>query len=282
MKRVFAVLLSLALVLTVFAGCSKGEKEKYSDEKLIIGYTEAVAPLLQVDDKGKVTGFEAELFKKIFDSVKGDLKSYTFEKVDEGYELEKDGGFTDSEGKEYSAGLLLGASKNSGTFNEEYSFTEPIITNRIIAVAAKDSERNGFAEFMGAKVVVVGDAADAAFKKNVAISSVCASVSEEQSIDSALGKLDSGEADIVVTDEFTFMPTGKADSYKIFEGELDKIEYVIACAKYSGWKDSLNEAIYELKSEDYGKNGDEFTPLVEKAFGYNASSFDWKPDNTKK
>ena len=282
MKKVFAVLICLALVLTVFAGCSKAEKEKYSDEKLIIGYTEAVAPLLEVDDKGKVTGFESELFKAIFDSVKGDLKSYTFEKVEEGYELEKDGGFTDSEGKIYSAGLLFGSAMNNGTFNEEYSFTDPIITNRVIALAAKNSERTGYADFMGAKVAVVSETAKTAFEKNSAISSVCASVNAEPSVDSALAKLDSGEVDIVVTDEFSFMPTHKEDSYKIFEGELDRVDYVIACAKYSGWKDSLNEAIYELKSEDYGKNGDEFTPMVEKAFGYNASSFNWEPDNSKK
>ena len=32
-----------------------------------------------------------------------------------------------------------------------------------------------------------------------------------------------------------------------------------------------------MKSESYGK-GDEFTPLVEKYFGYNASSFDHQTD----
>ena len=281
MKRVCSVLLCLALVLALFAGCSGAEKEKYSDTKLIVGYTVSVAPILQVDEGGKATGFEAELFAKIFDSVKGDLKSYTFEKVDEGYTLEKDGGFFDSKNKEYSAGLLLGVTTNTGTFNEDYSFTDPIITNRVIAVAAKDSTRGGYAEFKGAKVLTVSDVAKTAFEKNAAISGVCKSVAAEKDINAALAKLDSGEADIVVTDEFSFMPTGKADSYKIFDGELDRIDYVIACAKYSGWKDSLNEAIYELKSEDYGKNGDEFTPLVEKAFGYNASSFNWEPKKTK-
>ena len=281
MKKIFSVLHCLALVLAVFAGCSKSDKEKYSDTKLIIGYTEAAAPILEVGKNGKATGFEAELFKKIFDGVKGDLKSYTFEKVDEGYTLEKDGGFFDSTGKEYSAGLLMGVlTTNKGTFNEDYSFTEPIITNRVIALTAKDSDRNGYAEFSGARVITVSDVAAATLEKNSAIAGVCKSITAEESIDTALAKLDKGEADIIVTDEFNLMPTGKADSYKIFDGELDKIEYVIACAKYSGWKDSLNEAIYELQSEDYGK-GDEFTPMVEKAFGYDASSFDYVPSDKK-
>ena len=281
MKKLFAFLLCLALVICVFAGCSKADGEKYSDAKLIIGYTEASAPILEVGKGGKATGFEAELMKAIFDGVKGDFKSYTFEKVEEGYELEKDGGFFDSDNKEYSAGLLMGVvTTNKGTFNEDYSFTDPIITNRIIAVAAKDGERTGFNEFLGARVVTVSDAAAAALEKNTAIASVCKNITKENDVKKALKMLDDGKADIVVTDEFSFMPTGKAKSYKVFDGELDKIDYVIACAKYSGWKDAINEAVYELKSEDYG-SGDEFTPLVEKAFGYNASAFNWEPTKTK-
>ena len=280
MKRVLSVLLCAALVLTVFAGCSKKDKEKYSDTMLIVGYTESVEPILVVNEKGKATGFEAELFKKIFKSVKGDLKDYRFEKIDEGYTLEKDGGFFDSDNKEYSAGLLMGVTTNDGTFNEDYSFTDPIITNRVIAVTAKGSERDGWAKLEGAKAVTVSEAATTALAKNTAIANACKSITAAKDISSALAALDSGKADVVITDEFSFMPTGKADSYTVFESELDRIDYVIACAKYSGWKDSLNEAIYELKSEDYN-GADEFTPIVEKAFGYNASSFEWQPSKTK-
>ncbi|MBQ9517116.1 MAG: transporter substrate-binding domain-containing protein [Eubacterium sp.] len=281
MKRLFALALCALLVLATFAGCSKSDKEKYSDTKLIIGYTEAAAPILKIGEGGKVTGFEADLWKAIFDGVKGDCKDYTFEKVDEGYELEKDGGFFDSKDKEYSAGLLMGVvTTNRGTFNEDYSFTEPLVSDRIIAVTTKDSDRNGFAEFKNAKVITVGEVSAEALKKNAQIASDCKSITAVEKIDAALKQLDKGKADILVTDEFTFMPNEKAENYKVFDGELDRIDYVIACAKYSGWKDSINEAVYELKSEDYG-DGDEFTPIVEKAFGYNASSFNWEPNESK-
>ena len=274
MKKLIAVLLAVLFVAAAFSGCSSNKKEKFSDETLIIGYTEALEPFLSVDENGKATGFDAELFKAIFDDVKGDLKSFRFEKVDEGYMLEDDGGFFDSTGKEYSAGLLMGGvSKNRGTFNEDYSFTEPIITNRIIAVTAKDSERKTFAEFKGAKVVVLSDNAKTAFEKNAAISSVCKSITEEKDIETSLSYLEFGKADILVTDEFSFNKSDRAKNYTVMENELDTIEYVIACAKYSGWKDSINEAIKELKDEEYG-DGDGFTPLVEKYFGYNASSFE--------
>ena len=278
MKKYISILLSVLIIVTIFAGCSSNKKEKYTDEKLIIGYTEATEPFLKIDENGKATGFDADLFKAIFDDVKGDLKSYTFEKVDEGYTLEDDGGFFDSTGKEYSAGLLMGGvSKNRGTFNEDYSFTEPIITNRIIAVVPQNSERKTFKDFGKARVIVVSENAKTAFEENTAISSVCKSVTESDSAEEALGLIDSGKADILVIDEFSFNPLKEAKNYYVMENELDTIEYVIACAKYSGWKDSLNAAIAELKDTEYG-DGDGFTPLVEKYFGYYASTFDYKTE----
>ncbi len=281
-KKIFAFLLSVILIATCFAGCSSESNEKYSDKTLIIGYTESVAPFLEVDKNGKATGFEADLWKAIFDDVKGELENYRFEKVEEGYALENDGGFFDSSEKEYSAALLMGAvHKNDSTFNEDYSFTEPIISNRIVAVVNKDSKIKTYADFKGARAVTVSDIAKETFEKNSTISSVCKSVSETKSIDDAFALIDSGKADVIITDEFNLMPSERTKTYTVLEGELDTIEYVIACAKYSGWKDSINEAIREHKSESYG-DGDEFTPLVEKHFGYNASSFKYETEGDKK
>ena len=286
MKKIFSVVLAAALIVSVFAGCSSNKKKdfiakEYSDTTLIIGYTEDAEPFLKSDGKGGAEGFIPELWKTIFEDVKGDLKQYRFEKIEEGYMLEDDGGFFDKEKKEYSAGLLMGAvHKNDGTFNEDYSFTEPIITNRIIAVTAKNSKIKTYADFKGAKAVVTTDGAKEAFEKNAAISKACAKVEENKDVKAALALLDSGKADVVITDEFSFKPLENKDNYAVLEGELDTVEYVIACAKYSGWKDSINEAIKELKSEEYG-NGDEFTPIVEKYFGYDASSFHYDSESEK-
>lgn len=282
-KRVFAIMLAIATVAFCFAGCSSKTDDKYADDKLIIAYTDNVAPFLEVSEDGKATGFMADLFKAIFDDVKGDLKSYTYEKVDEGYTLEEDGGFfndaSSSNKKEYSAGLLIGAvAKNEGTFNEDYSYTEPIITNRVVAVTTKNSKVKTYGDFAGAKVSVVGDVATKALDKHATIKNAATVTSAKSFADAKLGT----DADVVVIDEFTLYQKGTdaVKDYKIIDGELETIEYVIACAKNSGWMWSLNEAIREAKSESYG-DGDTFTPLVEKYFGYNASSFTYETDGDK-
>ena len=281
MKRVLAIVLSALLIAAMFAGCSANTDNSLSDTTLIIGYTEEAAPFIESVKDGSAEGFIPALWEAIFDDVKGDLKSYRFEQVEEGYALEEDGGFFDENGKEYSAGLLMGAvSKNDGTFNEDYSFTEPIVTNRIIAVTAKDSAVKSWNDFESARVVVVGDTAKEIFAKNSAISGVCAAVTDAQFVESGLGVIDDGLADVVITDEFSFNPYENKDNYTVLENELDTIEYVIACAKYSGWKNSINNAVYELKSDQYN-DADEFTPLVEKYFGYNASDFNYQPSETK-
>ncbi|MGN0457680.1 MAG: substrate-binding periplasmic protein [Eubacterium sp.] len=279
-KQMVCVVLSAMIIVACFSGCSSAKEEKYSDTNLIIGYTENMKPFLEVSEDGKATGFEAELWKKIFPSIKGDLKTYCFEKVDAGYTLEEDGGFFDGAGKEYSAGLMFAFSKDVDNFNEHYSFSEPIITNRVIAVTAKESKIATFNDFEGAVAVTYSDAAEQALEEHTSIAGACKAVMPAKSVDDALMLLDNGSADVLIVDEFSFMPSDKKDSYVVLDNELETIEYVIACAKHSGWKDSINEAIRELKSADYGK-GDEFTPLVEKNFGYNASSFNYESDGKK-
>lgn len=279
-KKILAITLCIVMICVCFVGCSSNTEEKYTEKTLIIGYTEAAAPFLEIDKDGKATGFEPELWGLIFESIKGDLTDYVFEQVDEGYMLEESGGFTDSNGKVYSAGLLFGmVNKNTGTVNENYSFTEPLITDRVIAITTKDSKIKSFNDFKGANAVIVGAKyVEEAFNENTAISSACKSVKTVDTIDDALAIIDSNKADVIITNELTFIPTGKADDYSRLENELDTIEFCIATAKYSGWYNSINEAVRELKAEDYGK-GDEFTPLVEKSFGYNASEFDYTPEN---
>lgn len=280
-KKIFAIALCGILIASAFAGCSKsGEADKITDKTMLIAYTDEVEPFLYKDKNGKLAGFDIDLFKKIYDNVKNDTKNYEFVKVDKDYKVGDDVAYTNKDGDEFIAYTMIGAvQKNVGSVNEDFSFTNDIITNRIITVTKSGNNISDYNDLSGKKLAVVTDIAKAALDKNATIKNNNKNTLYP-TIEDALSALDNGSVDAVITDEFNFSPLENAEKYQVLNGELDKISYAFMFKKGDWVVENWNEAIYELKSPDY--NGkDEFTPMVEKYFGYNASSFDYVPSKTK-
>ena len=278
-KKIFAIALCGILIASAFAGCSKsGEADKITDKTMLIAYTDEVEPFLYKGKNGKLAGFDIDLFKKIYDNVKNDTKNYEFVKVDKDYKVGDDVAYTNKDGDEFIAYTMIGAvQKNVGSVNEDFSFTNDIITNRIITVTKSGNNISDYNDLSGKKLAVVTDIAKAALDKNATIKNNNKNTLYP-TIEDALSALDNGSVDAVITDEFNFSPLENAEKYQVLNGELDKISYAF---KKGDWVvENWNEAIYELKSPDYNDK-DEFTPMVEKYFGYNASSFDYVPSKTK-
>lgn len=280
-KKIFAIALCGILITSAFAGCSKsGEADKITDKTMLIAYTDEVEPFLYKDKNGKLAGFDIDLFKKIYDNVKNDTKNYKFVKVDKDYKVGDDVAYTNKDGDEFIAYTMIGAvQKNVGSVNEDFSFTNDIITNRIITVTKSGNNISDYNDLSGKKLAVVTDIAKAALDKNSTIKNNNKNTLYP-TIEDALSALDNGSVDAVITDEFNFSPLENAEKYQILNGELDKISYAFMFKKGDWVVENWNEAIYELKSPDYNDK-DEFTPMVEKYFGYNASSFDYVPSKTK-
>ena len=280
-KKIFASALCLMLIVSVFAGCSKaGEADKITDKTMLIAYTDEVEPFLYKDKNGKLTGFDVDLFKKIYDNVKNDTKNYEFVKVDKDYKVGDDVAYTDKNGNEYIAYTMIGAvKKNVGSVNEDFSFTNDIITDRIITVTKSGNNISDYNDLSGKKLAVVTDIAKAALDKNATIKNNNKNL-VYHTIEDAVAALDRGSVDAVVTDEFSFSPLETAEKYQVLNGSLDEISYAFMFKKGDWVVDNWNEAIYELKSPEYNDK-DEFTPMVEKYFGYNASSFNYVPSKTK-
>lgn len=280
-KKIFAIALCGILIASAFAGCSKsGEADKITDKTMLIAYTDEVEPFLHKDKNGKLAGFDIDLFKKIYDNVKNDTKNYEFVKVDKDYKVGDDVAYTNKDGDEFIAYTMIGAvQKNVGSVNEDFSFTNDIITNRIITVTKSGNNISDYNDLSGKKLAVVTDIAKAALDKNSTIKNNNKNTLYP-TIEDALSALDNGSVDAVITDEFNFSPLENAEKYQVLNGELDKISYAFMFKKGDWVVENLNEAIYELKSPDYNDK-DEFTPMVEKYFGYNASSFDYVPSKTK-
>jgi ABC-type amino acid transport substrate-binding protein len=280
-KKIFAIALCGILIASAFAGCSKsGEADKITDKTMLIAYTDEVEPFLYKDKNGKLAGFDIDLFKKIYDNVKNDTKNYKFVKVDKDYKVGDDVAYTNKDGDEFIAYTMIGAvQKNVGSVNEDFSFTNDIITNRIITVTKSGNNISDYNDLSGKKLAVVTDIAKAALDKNSTIKNNNKNTLYP-TIEDALSALDNGSVDAVITDEFNFSPLENAEKYQVLNGELDKISYAFMFKKGDWVVENWNEAIYELKSPDYNDK-DEFTPMVEKYFGYNASSFDYVPSKTK-
>lgn len=280
-KKIFAIALCGILIASAFAGCSKsGEADKITDKTMLIAYTDEVEPFLYKGKNGKLAGFDIDLFKKIYDNVKNDTKNYEFVKVDKDYKVGDDVAYTNKDGDEFIAYTMIGAvQKNVGSVNEDFSFTNDIITNRIITVTKSGNNISDYNDLSGKKLAVVTDIAKAALDKNATIKNNNKNTLYPK-IEDALSALDNGSVDAVITDEFNFSPLENAEKYQVLNGELDKISYAFMFKKGDWVVENWNEAIYELKSPDYNDK-DEFTPMVEKYFGYNASSFDYVPSKTK-
>lgn len=293
LKKIIPVFLSMLLIVSCFAGCSKTEEaEQITDGTMLVAYTEEIAPFISNGDNGP-EGFDVDVFKAIAESVKGEYKNYKFVQVEEGYKIGEDTAYTDEDGNEYTANIMIGGvQSDTGTINEDYSLTDSLISNRIVTVVPKDSNIKSYADLEGAKVGIVTKQAVSALDENTSIKNSVKSVKEYAEINDAVLDLYSNKIDALISDEFTLhtvnMDVGSGreiivsiyddELFTILNGELDIINYVFAVKKWDGLRDSINNAIYELKSPDY--NGeDEFTPIVEKYFGYNASGFSFAPEN---
>lgn len=277
-NKILSIVLCIVVIVCCFAGCSSKSTtaDEITNETMLIAYTEENAPFIYIED-GKLTGFDVEIIEKIFDSIKNDYKNYKFVKVEADYKVGEDTAYTDKQGNEYVASIMIGGiKKDNGSFNKNHSFTQDIINNRIIAFSALGNKIATYADLQDKAVGVVTKQAMESLDKHSKIKDGVKSVKEYNDIKSAIKDLDAGKIDAVVTDEFSYNTIDTEIKYTLLTGELDNISYVYSFKKYDDNADAVNEAILELKSEDYN-GSDEFTPIVKKYFGYNASSFEYTP-----
>lgn len=279
-KKLIALLLSVMFIVLCFAGCSSAEEaEEITEKTMLIAYTEENAPFVY-EENGELKGFDVDIFKKIFENIKNEFENYKFVKVDADYKIGEDVYCVDADGKDCIAYIMIGGvQKDVGDINETYSFTEDVINNRVITITKDGNHITSYAELNGKNVGVISNVAKTALDKHATIKDGCQTV-KEYKIDKAadaIADLDNGTIQALVIDEFTYYTSGiNTDSYIVLDGELENISYVYALKKWDWVVDSINEAIYELKSLEYN-DADEFTPIVEEYFQYNASSFEYNP-----
>ena len=258
------------MITSLFAGCSNqsAQTDTITGDTMLIAYTDENTPFIYTDEHGALTGFDVEIIANIFETFKGEYKSYKFVKVDEGYTLNEDACYTDADGNEYSAIIMCGGThKNVGTANKDVHWSKNIIADNVIAAVPAGSAVTGFNDIAGAKAGVVSAAASAALDKNTAIKNSLASVTAFDSAKEAFAALDGKDIDVVIIDDFSFFTYDAYANYTVLPSALDTVEYAFEFAPSNDFSEGFNEAIKEMLSPDYGE-GDTLTPIVEKYFGY--------------
>lgn len=274
-KKIFPILMAVALICAVFAGCSKqesGEAEKITSKTMLIAYTEEKKPFIFTNENGELDGFDVQLVKETFESFKGEYENYKFIKVDSNFRIDEDVCYTDESGNEFNAVIMCGGlQKNIGTNNEDYKWSTNLIKNDVITVVKNNSAIADYNGLTGMPAAVVSDFAQAALDKNDAVKSRLASAMVYDDIATAFGDLEKGIVNAIVIDSFTYNVYVKenniADYYKVLNGVLDTAEYGFGFSSKADYSGGFNEAVKEMLSADYGE-GDTLTPLVTQYFGY--------------
>lgn len=278
LKKLLAVVLCLITVVLCFAGCSKsGEAEEITARTLLVAYTQECEPFIYEKD-GALVGFDVEVVEKIFDSVKNDFTNYKFVKVEPDYRIGEDAYCVDKDGKECIAYVMVGGvQKNVGDINERFTFSQDIINNKVIAITSDGNAVTNYTDINGKDIGVINGVAATALDKHSAIKNGAKSVVQYDANDvaKAVADLQAGTIKALVIDEFNYYTAEiNRDVLTVLDGEMENISYVYAFKKYDWYVDAFNEAINELQDPSYN-DADEFTPIVEKYFGYNASNFSY-------
>lgn len=274
-KKIFSILMAVALICAVFAGCSKqesGEAEEITSKTMLIAYTEEKEPFIFTNENGELDGFDVKLVKETFESFKGEYDNYKFIKVDSDFRIDEDACYTDENGNKFNAVIMCGGlQKNIGTNNEDYKWSTNLIKNDVITVVKNNSEINNYNDLTGMPVAVVSDFAKTALDKNDAIKNRLASSAVYDDVAEAFADLEKGIVSAIVIDSFTYNVYANSasvvDYYKILNGVLDTAEYGFGFSSKADYSGGFNESVKEMLSADYGE-GDTLTPLVTEYFGY--------------
>lgn len=241
-KKIFTLMITLIVSVSIFAACGK---EKKNANEVVIGLDDTFVPMGFKDDNGKIVGFDVDLAKEVF---KREGMKVKFQPIDWAMkETELKSGNIDAIWNGYSI---------TDERKKKVSFTNPYLKNRQVIITLANSSIQSKEDLKG-KAVGVQDGS----------SSLDAVNKEKSLVDSfkdgkpvlyennneALMDLEAKRIDVVVADEtLARYYTNKRgqNKYKILSDNFGEEEYGIGVRK--GDKtllDKINKEIDAMKKE---------------------------------
>ncbi|MDE5052449.1 amino acid ABC transporter substrate-binding protein [Niallia taxi] len=220
MKRLLTMILLVAAVFSIVAGCSKSSSKE--DDTLVIGIDDKFAPMGFRDENNEVVGFDIDYAKAAAEKM--DMK-VEFQPIDwETKESELSSGRID---------LIWNGYTITDGRKKKVLFTKPYLKNAQVVVTLADSKVTKLADLEG-KVVGLQSLSSAADALDAdPIKSKIKTVTEFSDNVSALNDLKNGRLDAVVIDEIVidYYMTKEEGSFKILDESLAPEEYGVGVKK---------------------------------------------------
>lgn len=220
MKRLLTMILLVAAVFSIVAGCSKSSSKE--DDTLVIGIDDKFAPMGFRDENNEVVGFDIDYAKAAAEKM--DMK-VEFQPIDwETKESELSSGRID---------LIWNGYTITDERKKKVLFTKPYLKNAQVVVTLADSKVTKLADLEG-KVVGLQSLSSAADALDAdPIKSKIKTVTEFSDNVSALNDLKNGRLDAVVIDEIVidYYMTKEEGSFKILDESLAPEEYGVGVKK---------------------------------------------------
>ena len=239
MKRLLTMILLVAAVFSIVAGCSKSSSKE--DDTLVIGIDDKFAPMGFRDENNEVVGFDIDYAKAAAEKM--DMK-VEFQPIDwETKESELSSGRID---------LIWNGYTITDERKKKVLFTKPYLKNAQVVVTLADSKVTKLADLEG-KVVGLQSLSSAADALDAdPIKSKIKTVTEFSDNVSALNDLKNGRLDAVVIDEIVidYYMTKEEGSFKILDESLAPEEYGVGVKKGNeDLLEKLQKALDEMNED---------------------------------
>lgn len=233
MKKYLALFLTMAMSVSVLAGCGGGTDESAATDAaettehttLTVGFDAEYPPYGFKNDAGEYVGFDLDLAQEVCDR--------------NGWELIKQPIDWSSKDMELNSGTvdcLWNGFTMTGR-ESEYTFSEPYVDNSIVFVVRQDSDIQTKDDLAG-KIVITqaGSSALTALtneednEENLALAATFASLEQTPDYNSAFMSLETGAVDAIAVDigVAQYQLTNHSDKFRQLEEPLSTEQYAIA------------------------------------------------------
>lgn len=255
MKRLITMILVIAAVFSVMAGCSSKSPTAPDKKSLVIGVDDTFAPMGFRDKNNNLVGFDIDYAKAAAKKMGTSVK---FQPIDwSTKEAELSSGRID---------LIWNGYTITDERKQKVLFTKPYLKNSQVIVTRADSNIKKLDDLAG-KVVGLQSQSSAADALNASpIKSKIKTVTEYKTNDLALTDLKTGRLDAVVIDEvvINYYMSLQKDSYKVLGESLAPEEYGVGVKKGNeALLNKLQKALDEMNQDGTAAK------ISEKWFGAN-------------